>query len=64
MRQTVMIHQHVHVERDANVAKVWIDPVPIADRGGFRTSELRDIERPTTENCVSLLEAWDEFFGR
>src|SRR4051812_33144222 len=42
--------------RDANVAKVWIDPVRIADRGGFRASELRDIERLASENGVSLLE--------
>jgi hypothetical protein len=32
---------------------VWIDPVRIAERRGFRAAELRDIERVVTENSVS-----------
>lgn len=55
---------HVHVERDNNVAKFWIDPVRLARSGGFRRSELRDIERAVTENAPYLLEAWHGFFGR
>ena len=55
---------HIHVERDDNVAKFWIDPVRLVKSGGFRRSELREIERMVAENAKYLLEAWDGFFGR
>jgi hypothetical protein len=55
---------HVHVEHQGNIAKIWIDPVRIADTGGLRRGELLDIERLTRENRDSLLETWNEFFGR
>jgi hypothetical protein len=54
---------HVHVEHDGKVGKVWIDPVRVARIGGFRGSELREIERLITDNRVALLEAWNDFFG-
>lgn len=54
---------HMHVERDDNVAKFWIDPVRLAASGGFRRSELREIERIINENQAAILEAWDGFFG-
>jgi hypothetical protein len=53
----------MHVERDDNVAKFWIDPVRLAASGGFRRSELREIERIINENQAAILEAWDGFFG-
>ena len=53
---------HVHVERETNVAKFWIDPVRLVASGGFRRAELRDIERVVTENERRLLEAWHGFF--
>ena len=54
---------HVHVERDENVGKFWIDPVRLAASGGFRRSELREIERIVSENEAAILEAWHGFFG-
>jgi hypothetical protein len=35
---------HVHVERDDNVVKVWLDPVRVDRNVGFRGAELRRIE--------------------
>ena len=32
--------KHVHVERDENVAKVWLDPVRLEMSGSFGRSEL------------------------
>jgi hypothetical protein len=55
---------HVHVERDDNVAKFWIDPVRLVRSGGFSRAELREIERIVAENAERLLEAWHGFFGR
>ena len=28
--------RHVHVEREASLAKFWLDPVRLAESGGFR----------------------------
>ena len=54
---------HVHVEREASVAKFWIDPVRLVKSGGFRRSELREVERMVASNAKHLLEAWHGFFG-
>ena len=32
---------HVHVERDAQIAKFWLKPVRLEDSGGFKRVELR-----------------------
>lgn len=43
---------HVHVERDALEAKLWLAPVSIAHRGGFSALELGRIERIVREQRV------------
>lgn len=53
---------HIHVERDDNVAKVWLDPVRLHSSGGFARTEIGQIEKLVTENQQTLLEAWDEYF--
>lgn len=53
---------HVHVERDANRAKFWLDPVRLARSGGFTAAELRDVERLVVANQQSLVEKWHEYF--
>jgi hypothetical protein len=47
---------HVHVEREDNVAKFWIDPVRLAT-SGLRRTELREIERMVAKHGSELLEA-------
>ena len=54
---------HVHVERDDNVAKFWLDPVRLQTSGGFTAAELRRIQRIIEENRNTLIEAWNEYFG-
>ena len=54
---------HVHVERDANEAKFWLDPVRLEDNYGFGTSELNRIRKLVDENVSDLLRSWNEFFG-
>ena len=34
---------HVHIERDNNTAKIWLDPVRLEHNRGFRPVEMRDI---------------------
>ena len=54
---------HVHVERDRNRAKFWLDPVRLQESGGFRRPEIRHIEGLVAEHQTLLLRAWNEFFG-
>ena len=53
---------HVHVRRDRNVAKFWLDPVRLERSGGFCPAELRVIERIVRTNQVRLMEEWNGHF--
>lgn len=55
---------HVHVERDKNVAKFWLDPVRLQKDGGFGRSELSRIQNLIEVNQESLARSWDEYFNR
>jgi hypothetical protein len=54
---------HVHVERDAHIAKFWLAPVRLQESGGFKRAELRRVEGLVAENVEALLRAWNEFFS-
>ena len=54
---------HVHVKRDNNVAKFWLDPIALQQAGGFNRTELNRIARLVLEHRNYLLESWNEFFG-
>ncbi len=54
---------HVHVERDDELAKFWLDPVRLASSGGFRRAELKAIDRIIRDHQPELLRAWNEYFG-
>lgn len=54
--------RHVHVERDANRAKLWLDPVRLAESGGFGRAEIRRVEGLVRDNAEQLRRAWDEYF--
>lgn len=54
---------HVHVDRDDDSAKFWLEPVALARNLGFRTQELRDLERLITSRRSVLLEAWYGYHG-
>lgn len=54
---------HIHIERDDQIAKFWLDPVRLAKSGGFNRAELGDIEKLVLVNTIVLQEAWNEYFG-
>jgi hypothetical protein len=54
--------RHVHVERDSNRAKFWLDPVRLAGSGGFGRAEIRRVEAVVRDNAIQLRRAWDEHF--
>lgn len=53
---------HIHIERDDNVAKFWLDPVRLQSSGGFSRAGINQIERLVTESQDRLLETWNEYF--
>lgn len=54
---------HVHVERDNNIAKFWLDPVILESSGGFSRKEIHQIESITQEYQSLLLGRWNEYFS-
>ena len=54
---------HVHVERDDNVAKLWLAPVRVKTSGGFRPAEIGRIAGIVEDHQKEFVEAWDEYFG-
>ena len=54
---------HVHVERDSNVAKFWLEPVRLESSGGFGRKDINQIQRHVEDNRDTLLRKWNEFFG-
>ena len=55
--------RHVHVEREANRGKFWLDPVRLAESGGFSRVEIRRLEALVSQNAMELRGAWDEYFN-
>ncbi|MGA9773862.1 MAG: DUF4160 domain-containing protein [Blastocatellia bacterium] len=54
---------HVHIERDTNIAKFWLEPVRLQNSGGFNRSELNRIQKFVGENRDDLLRSWNEYFN-
>ena len=53
---------HIHVERDANRAKLWLDPVRLERNDGFSRAELARIIVIVREHEQALVRSWDEYF--
>ena len=56
--------RHVHVQRDATLAKFWLDPIRLDYSQGYRAFEIRRIESIIRENHERLTGAWDEYFAK
>ena len=54
---------HVHIEREDDVAKFWLDPVRLHNSGGFSRSELNRIEKLVLAHHEALLRSWNDYFG-
>ena len=54
---------HIHVEQDDKIAKLWLNPMRLADCYGFRNHELTKIKMIVIEHRLVFLEKWYEFFG-
>jgi hypothetical protein len=53
---------HVHVVRERDTAKYWLDPISLARSSRFERVELSHIRRIIEEHQSTLLEAWNAYF--
>jgi hypothetical protein len=54
---------HIHVHRESNSVKFWLQPVHLAKNWGFASHELRKIRRLVEDRQEELLEAWYDYFN-
>jgi len=54
---------HVHVERDENNAKFWLEPVRLQRSGGFSRKEITRIQKLVEENQERFLDKWYDYFS-
>ncbi|HKH37550.1 MAG TPA: DUF4160 domain-containing protein [Rubrobacter sp.] len=55
---------HVHVERDRNTAKFWLEePVRFARNSGFAAHELTRIQSLVEDHRAGCLRKWNDHFG-
>lgn len=53
---------HIHVRRDRDEAKFWLEPVELAYNDRFAQHELNRIEKLVRKNRAKLLGAWHDHF--
>jgi len=53
----------VHIERDQDEAKFWLDPIRIQSNRGFGRTEINRIQKLVEEHQEQLLEGWHDFFN-
>lgn len=54
---------HIHVSKDDNAAKVWLDPLEFAYVEGFRRHECNEILRMTEAHLDDFVRLWYQTFG-
>ena len=54
---------HVHVERNDEIAKFWLDPIRLQRSGGFTRTEIGRIQKVVNEHHTALTEEWNDYFG-
>lgn len=54
---------HVHIERDQDEAKFWLNPVRLQNNRGFSRTEINYIQKLVEEHQEQLLAGWHDFFN-
>lgn len=54
---------HIHVKRDDQLVKFWLNPVAMAKNRGFNLHELGQIAKLVVKHEQTLMEAWHDYFG-
>lgn len=55
--------RHVHVQVDTNVAKLWLDPVSVANPGRLSARDLAEAQRVARRRRQECIAAWQAHFG-
>jgi hypothetical protein len=55
---------HVHILRDKNVAKIWLESLEVEYQHGYKPTEINRIIKLTRENKQRLLEIWNGYFNK
>ena len=55
--------RHIHVKRDRQVAKFWLESVSVVNNKGYAEHELRQIERLVFAHREILLRGWNDYFS-
>ena len=54
---------HVHVRRDRQVCKFWLERVALSTNDGFTANEVNRIRRLVLDHLPRIMEAWHEHCG-
>jgi hypothetical protein len=54
---------HIHVKRDLQVVKFWLNPISLAKNRGFKEHEINHIMNLVEKHRQLLLEAWHDHFN-
>ena len=54
---------HVHVRRERNVCKFWLEPVTLAQNHRFSARELNHIRAIIMSESAKIQETWNEHCG-
>ena len=52
--------RHVHVQRERNLCKFWLEPLTLSNNDGFFARELNQIRSLIHSRMEQILEAWNE----
>ena len=52
---------HIHVERDNDSCKFWLEPVSVAMNDGFSSKELKDLYLIVVANRELFVNSYNEF---
>lgn len=52
--------RHVHVQRERNLCKFWLEPLALSNNDGFSARELNQIRSLIHSRMEQILEAWNE----
>jgi hypothetical protein len=55
---------HIHVEREDQLAKFWLEPVRLQRSVGFSRVEIQRIHRLVLGHRKELLRSWHEYFSK
>lgn len=53
---------HIHATGHGGKAKIWLEPIAIAEQKGFRQNDISRILEVVAEYRAEIMEAWNEFF--